>query len=87
MSQIQKLIEKFFEKPVRNDITIEEAQRFAESMGCIVDRGGKHSMHIVHKNSGTVIPIPIHGKNIKEAYVSQLKNLYIRINGCSGGKG
>ena len=31
---------------------------------------------IVHVPSGTVIPIPIHGKNVKEAYIKQLKDLF-----------
>ncbi len=36
-------------------------------------------MKVVHPPSGTVIPIPRHGKAVKEAYIKQLKNLFDQI--------
>ena len=33
-------------------------------------------MKVVHRASGTVIPIPRHGKAVKEAYIKQLKTLF-----------
>ena len=81
MSTIEKLKEKFYEKPVRNDLTISEVIRLAESFGCIVVTGGNHQIRIVHKPSGTVIPIPQHGKTVKEAYIMELRDLFDAIEG------
>lgn len=79
MSTIKKRIEKFYRKPIPNDISFEDVEVIAEYYGCIVVTGGNHSKKIVHKESGTVIPIPIHGKYIKEAYVKELKELFDKI--------
>lgn len=76
MSQIEKLKTKFYSKPVRNDMTYDEIKSLAESYGCTVIPGGKHPMKIVDKLSGTVIPIPKHGKCVKEAYITELRNLF-----------
>ena len=77
MSKEEKLIEKFYKKPIPNDITYEEVARIAGYFGCTVLIGrGKHSMKVVHKESGTVIPIPKHGNHVKEAYIKQLKDLF-----------
>lgn len=75
MSKIRKLQEKFYEKPIRNDISFDEISTLAHAYGCIIESGGKHT-RIVHPASGTVIPIPRHGKNVGEAYIKQLKNLF-----------
>ena len=81
MPQIEKLRRKFFEKPVRNDITFEEVEKLSEYYGCIVKKsGGKHPMKVIHVESGTVIPIPRHGKCVSEAYISELKTLYTLID-------
>ena len=81
MPQIEKLRRKFFEKPVRNDITFEEVEKLSEYYGCIVKKpGGKHPMKVIHVESGTVIPIPRHGKCVGEAYISELKTLYTLID-------
>ena len=80
MPQIEKLRKKFFEKPVRNDITFDEVEKLSTFYGCIVKKsGGKHPMKVIHVGSGTVIPIPKHGKCVGEAYVSELKALYTLI--------
>lgn len=77
MPQIEKLKAKLFEKPVRNDITFAEAEKLAAHYECIVKKSkGKHPLKVVHIPSGTVIPIPRHGKCIGEAYVSELKKLF-----------
>lgn len=75
MSQLQKLIAKFYSKPIRNDITFAEVETLAAAYGCIVKSGGKH-MRVVHIPSGSVIPIPRHGKTVGEAYIKQLKDLF-----------
>ena len=75
MSQIEKLKEKFFKKPIRNDLSFDEICKLSHAYGCIVEAGGNH-IHIVHPQSGTVIPIPRHGKNVGEAYIKQLKKLF-----------
>lgn len=80
MPQIEKLRKKFFEKPVRNDITFDEVEKLSSFYGCIVKQsGGKHPMKVVHVESGTVIPIPRHGKCVGEAYIAELKALYLLI--------
>ena len=79
MSQIEKKIKKFYRKPIPKDITFEDVKVLAEYFGCVVVTGGNHSQKVVHKASGTVIPIPMHGKTIKEAYVRELKILFDQI--------
>ena len=76
MSRYEKLKQKFYEKPIPNDITFNEVFVLASKYGCLVDNGGKHSVKIVHKESGTVIPIPKHGNTVGEAYIQQLKVLF-----------
>lgn len=77
MSRIEKDVNKFYKKPIPNDITYEEVKRVATHFGCIVDtKGGKHPLRVVHKKSRTVIPIPVHGNTVKEAYIKQLKDLF-----------
>lgn len=68
--------QKFFRKPVPNDITHDEVLRLAKSYGCNVRTGGNHQTKIVHVPSGTVIPIPHHGNVVGEAYIKELKILF-----------
>lgn len=76
MSQIDKLKEKFFKTPIPTDITIMDVKKLFEHYGCIFkDKGGSHPYKVIHKDSGTVIPIPLHGKHIQDVYVKQLKDL------------
>lgn len=75
MSKIQKLVNKFFERPLRNDLTFDEVCKISEHYGCTVLAGGKH-IRIAHIPSGTIIPIPRHGKCVQEAYIKQLCNLF-----------
>lgn len=80
MSKIEKAIDKFYRKPIPNDITYDEMKRVAEYFGCIVDsKGGRHPFRVVYPKYGTVIPIPVHGKNVKEVYIKELKKLFERI--------
>ena len=75
MSQIDKLVKKFYEKPVRNDITYDELEKIAAHYGCSIKVVGKHKK-IVDEKSGVIIPIPYHGKYVKEAYIIQAKELF-----------
>ena len=79
MSTLEKLKAKFNEKPVPNDITFDEVERLANAYGCRVISGGKHSKKVVDVPSGTVIPIPMHGKYVQEAYIKELKDLFAEI--------
>ena len=85
MSTIEKLKNKFYEKPVRNDLTIDEVVRLAKAYGCVIYTGGNHQIRIVHKESGRVIPLPRHGKSVKEAYVLELRELFDEIDSIGGG--
>ena len=76
MSTIEKLKKKFYEKPIRNDITYDEVERLARYYGCDIYTGGNHQKRIVHKQSGTIIPLPQHGNLIKEAYIKELRDLF-----------
>jgi len=79
LTQLDKALEKFYKKPIPNDITINEVIYLAEQFGCEVKSGGKHPIKIIHVESGTVIPIPVHGKYVKEAYIKELKDLFDEI--------
>ncbi len=79
MSTLEKLKEKFNGKPIPNNISFDEVERLAKSYGCGVVAGGKHSKKIVDVPSGTVIPIPMHGKYVQEAYIKELKDLFAEI--------
>ena len=76
MSKIETRLKRFYMKPVPNNITMRDVNVLAMYFGCIIRNGGKHGVKVVHIPSGTVIPIPIHGKYIKEAYVKELKKLF-----------
>ena len=80
MSQIEKLFEKFDKKPIPNNITFREVEKLANSLGCQVLKSGcKHPFKIFHRESGTIITIPVHGKYVQEAYIKQLKILFEHI--------
>ena len=83
MSTLDKLKAKFNEKPIPNDISFDEVERLANAYGCRVISGGKHSKKIVDVPSGTVIPIPMHGKYVQEAYIKELKDLFAEIEARS----
>ena len=76
MSTLDKLKEKFNKKPTPNNITFEEVSRLASSYGCMIVAGGKHSKKIVDIPSGTVIPVPMYGKYVQEAYIRELRDLF-----------
>jgi len=79
MSKIENRIKKFYRKPIPRDITIRDVEVLAVYFGCVIRAGGKHGVKVVHVPSGCVIPIPIHGKHIKEAYVKMLKILFDKV--------
>ena len=85
MSTIEKLKNKLNEKPVRNDMTVDEVVRLAKAYGCTVLTGGNHQIRIAHKASGRVILLPRHGKTVKEAYIIELKELFEEIESMGGG--
>lgn len=74
MATIDKIIAKFFKKPIPNDITFEEIETLFTHVGCKIRYGGRHPQ-VVHAPSGTVIPVPRHKKSVDEAYIKQLKSL------------
>ena len=84
MSTIEKLKKKFYEKPARNDMTIDELIRLAKAYGCVVLTGGNHQIRIAHKPTGRVIPIPNYGKTVKEAYIMELRELFDEIEAMGG---
>lgn len=84
MSQIKKLQKKFFSKPIRNDMTFDEIVTLASAYGCTIKQGGNHTC-IVHMESGRLIPIPRHGKCVKEAYIKQLRDLFEEIGDIKEG--
>lgn len=85
MSTFDKLYKKFNRKPIPNDMTFDEIEVIAKHFGCIVRSGGKHSKQIMDIPSGTVIPIPMHGKCVGEAYIKQLKILFEKVSARGGG--
>ena len=81
MSQLDKLLEKLYKKPIPNDIRVDEVEKIVKAFGCIVVSGGRHQMKIVHKPTGTVIPIPSHGDTVAEAYIKEIKKMLDKIRG------
>ena len=79
MGSFEKRYAKFCRKPIPNDITFDDVEVIAKHFGCIIDSGGKHSKKVVYPPYGRVIPIPIHGSTVKEAYIKQLKELFSQI--------
>ena len=79
LSRIEKLKKRFNRKPIPNDIRTDEAIALAKYYGCEIVSGGNHQIKVVHKATGTIIPLPQHGDTIKEAYVKELKILFAKI--------
>ena len=65
-------------------MTIDEVIRLAKAYGCTVLTGGNHQVRIAHKPTGRVIPIPSHGKTVKEAYIMELRELFDEIDAAGG---
>ena len=74
VGKIDKLCEKFFRKPIPNDITFNEVKTLFTHFGCDIIQGGRHPK-VVHKASGTVISVSRHGDSVKEYCVKQLRDL------------
>ena len=81
MSQLDKLLAKLYKKPIPNDIRVDEVEKVVKAFGCVVVPGGRHQMKIVHKPTGTVIPIPSHGDTVAEAYIKEIKEMLDKIRG------
>ena len=81
MSQLNKLLKKLYRKPIPNDMRIDEIEKIVKAYGCIIVSGGRHQMKIVHRQTGTVIPIPSHGDTVAEAYIKEIKALLDMIEG------
>ena len=81
MSQLDKLLAKLYKKPIPNDIRVDEVEKIVKAFGCTVESGGRHQMKIVHKPTGTVIPIPSHGDTVAEAYIKEIKEMLDKIRG------
>ena len=79
MTKIDKLKEKLYSKPIRNDMTYQEIVTLARYYGCRVESGGKQPISVSYPSLGRVIPIPRHGSCVKEAYIKQLKILFDEI--------
>ena len=75
MAQLEKLIEKLYRKPIPNDMRIDEIIKIVKAYDCITETGGKHPLKIIYPPTNTVIPIPMHGNQIGEAYIKQIKLL------------
>ena len=83
MSTIQKRISKLNKLPVPNDMTFEDIEAIAKHYNCVVLTGGKHGFKIAYIPWGIIIPIPHHGNNVEEAYIVQLKELFLKIEEAS----
>lgn len=79
MSKKEKLRQKIMRKPVPNDITMDELKIFVESYGCVFSNGRNHQKRVVYVPWNRIIPIPDHGKCVKEAYIKQVKDLILEI--------
>ena len=86
MAKIDKLLEKLYNRPVPNDIRIDEIIRIVTAFGCQTAAGGRHQLKIIHVPTGTVIPIPHHGDTVAEAYIKEIKALLDEIKLREEGK-
>lgn len=84
MASIDKLLTKFNRKPVPNDITYSELIRIAKHYRLSVkEPNGKHPLKIAYPGI-MVVPIPKHGKCVKEVYIEQIKNLIEQVKMIRG---
>lgn len=76
MSTIEKLKKKFYSSPTPKDITIDEVIRLANHYECIIRTGGNHQITVVNKEKTMNVPLPQHDKEVKQAYIRQLRELF-----------
>lgn len=76
MSTIEKLKKRFYGSPVPKDMTVEEISRLADHYGCIIRTGGNHQIAFVNTKTGKIVPLPQHGKTVKQAYIRELRELF-----------
>ena len=76
MSSIEKLKKKFYSKPTRKDITMDEIKKLANHYGCIIRTGGNHQVTIVNLKTGGIVPLPQHDKEIDRNYIRELQELF-----------
>ena len=66
-------------------MTTDEIIRIARAYGCEILTGGNHQIRILHRETGRLIPLPQHGKTVKEAYILEIKEMIDEIE--SGKRG
>ncbi len=76
MSSIDKLRKRLYSSPTPKDLTLDEILRLAKYYNCYVRTGGNHQKTIVSKATGMIVPLPQHDKEVKQAYVRQLRELF-----------
>ena len=85
MSRIQKLLSKFNKEPIPNDITYDEFWKIAQYYGFEDKPGGRHHL-IKSKETGAIMPVPIHGKTVPEVYIKKAKELFAETERGVGNK-
>lgn len=80
MSKKVKLREKFFENPIRDDITFEEVKTILFQYGFSIARSnGSHNI-FVHESGFELPPIvTVSGRYIKKAYVNVIRDAINRV--------
>lgn len=76
MSTIEKLKKKFYGSPTPNDLTTDDIKRLADHYNCKYRTGGNHQIAFYSEITGMVVPLPQHGKGIKQEYIKQLRVLF-----------
>lgn len=56
MSTIEKRLQKFYKKPIPNDITFSDIEVLAEYFGCQIITGGNHSKKLSTKHLELLFP-------------------------------
>lgn len=76
MSSIETLKKKFYSKPTRKDITMDEVRRLAAYYDCKIHTGGNHQISIFNPRTGYSVPLPQHGKEVNRQYIRELQELF-----------
>lgn len=85
MTSLKNLEAKFYRKPIPNDITYAELKRIVENHHCRwVSNKGNHPFVVRYDPLSKKIPIPKHGKYVKEAYIAQVKELLMLVEEMEG---
>lgn len=76
MSTIEKLKRRLYDTPTPKDMTMEEVIKLANHYGCSIRTGGNHQLAVVNLKTGKIVPLPQHGKEIKQVYIKELCELF-----------